>query len=113
MQIKGLIGTFDFFIGTRMHSNIFATSMYIPTVAIAYEKKTNGIMKMLNLKEYIVEMDDITPETLTKKIEELINNEYRTIIISNDVASFSEDIIKKYNKDNNVKIIISIDKDIL
>ena len=25
----------------------------------------------------------------------------------------SEDIIKKYNKDNNVKIIISIDKDIL
>lgn len=74
MQIKGLIGTFDFFIGTRMHSNIFATSMYIPTVAIAYEKKTNGIMKMLNLKEYIVEMDDITPETLTKKIEELIKN---------------------------------------
>ena len=52
-------------------------------------------------------------EDSDKKIEELINNEYKTIIISNDVASFSEDIIKKYNKDNNVKIIISIDKDIL
>lgn len=74
MQIKGLIGTFDFFIGTRMHSNIFATSMCIPTVAIAYEKKTNGIMKMLNLEEYIVEMDNITPEMLINKVEKLIKD---------------------------------------
>ena len=74
MQIKELIGTFDFFIGTRMHSNIFATSMCIPTVAIAYEKKTNGIMKMLNLEEYIVEMDNITPEMLINKVEKLIKD---------------------------------------
>ena len=74
MQIKGLIENFDFFIGTRMHSNIFATSMNVPTVAIAYEKKTNGIMKMLNLEEYIIEMDNITSDELTKKLEKLIEN---------------------------------------
>lgn len=52
-------------------------------------------------------------EDSDKKIEELIKNDYKTIIISNDVASFSENIIKKYDKNPNVKIVISIDKDIL
>ena len=52
-------------------------------------------------------------ENTDEKIEELINNDYKTIIISNDVASFSENIIKKYNKNPNIKIVISIDKDIL
>lgn len=31
-------------------------------------------------------------------LKKLINNKYNTIIISNDVASFSEDIIKKYSR---------------
>lgn len=39
VQIKNVIGQLDFFVGTRMHSNIFATSMKIPTLAIAYEKR--------------------------------------------------------------------------
>lgn len=46
-------------------------------------------------------------EETDSKIEELINKKYNTIIISNEVASFSEDIIKKYNKNANIKIIIN------
>lgn len=46
-------------------------------------------------------------ESTDSKIVELINKEYDTIIISNEVASFSEDIIKKYTKVPNVKIIIN------
>lgn len=41
------------------------------------------------------------------KIKELINKEYNTIIVSNEVASFSQDIIKKYSKASNIKIIIN------
>ena len=44
-------------------------------------------------------------------MKELIGKNYDTIILSNEVAGFSEDIIKKYQKDKNVKIVISLDKD--
>ena len=63
VQIKNVIGQLDFFVGTRMHSNIFATSMKIPTLAIAYEKKTNGIMKSVGLENYVEEIDEITRES--------------------------------------------------
>lgn len=75
MQIKTLISNFSFFIGTRMHSNIFATSMMVPTVAIAYEKKTNGIMETVGLEDYIVEIDTITTECLINKIDKCIENQ--------------------------------------
>lgn len=73
-DIKSLIGNFDYFIGTRMHSNIFATSMKIPTLAIAYEKKTNGIMETVDLSKYIVEMDTITENELIEKFNECIES---------------------------------------
>ena len=49
-------------------------------------------------------------EETDKKINELVNKKYNTIVISNEVASFSEDIIKKYNKSQNVNIIIAPSK---
>lgn len=73
-EIKEAIGELDGFIGTRMHSNIFATSKHVPTVAIAYEKKTNGIMHTLELDDYIVEINDITSDELIKKVESMISN---------------------------------------
>lgn len=41
------------------------------------------------------------------KIDELIKQNYNTIVISNELASFSEDIIKKYSKRQNINIIIT------
>ena len=46
-----------------------------------------------------------------KKIEELVKKQYDTIIVSNDVASFSENIIKKYSKNEEINIIISARKE--
>ena len=74
MDIKSLIGCMDYFIGTRMHSNIFATSMKVPTTAIAYEKKTNGIMETVNLANYVVEIDTISENELESKIDKMISN---------------------------------------
>lgn len=48
-----------------------------------------------------------TPEEVDNKMEELINNQYNTIVLSNDVAGFSEDIIKKYKNKKDINIIIS------
>ena len=46
-------------------------------------------------------------EETDKKLQELIDKKYNTIFISNEVASFSQDIIKKYNKSKKVNIIIA------
>lgn len=53
----------------------------------------------------VCKLDDL--ENTDAKIKELINQDYRTIIMTNEVASFSESIIKKYNKTDSVNIIIT------
>ena len=52
----------------------------------------------------IVELDNT--ENIDKKIEELVVKEYKTIIIPNDLASFSQDIINKYANNTNTNIVI-------
>ena len=49
-------------------------------------------------------------EDTDKKLKELVNNSYNTIVISNEVAGFSEDIIKKYKRYENINIIIAPSK---
>ena len=51
------------------------------------------------------------PEQADNKIKELIDKRYDTIIITSEIAGFSEDIIKKYNKDRSISIIIARDKE--
>lgn len=74
LEIKTLIGNLDYFVGTRMHSNIFATSMYIPTLAVAYEKKTNGIMETVGQNKYVEEIDTINSKSMQRKFYDLIKN---------------------------------------
>lgn len=96
VEIKTLIGNMDYFIGTRMHSNIFATSMKVPTVAIAYEKKTNGIMETVGLQDYVVEIDQITPEKLIEKVNKSLKN--RQIIqqkLENKIPELRKEIMSK------------------
>lgn len=96
IDIKSLIANCDYFIGTRMHSNIFATSMQIPTIAIAYEKKTNGIMHTVNLDDYIIEMDKITSELLLKKVKKQEKESaYIKKMLGKRIVEIREEILKK------------------
>ena len=56
----------------------------------------------------IIELSDL--ENVDNTIKDLIKDKYQTIIISNDVAGFSEDIIKKYKTKEDVNIIIAPSK---
>ena len=51
------------------------------------------------------------PENTDQKIEELVQKRYDVIILTVQIAGFSEDIIKKYNNDRNVSIIIARNKE--
>ena len=56
----------------------------------------------------VFELDNL--EQTDNEIKKLIDKNYNTIILSNEVAGFSEDIMTKYNKLKNVNIIIARDK---
>lgn len=69
-ELKYLYSKMDMFVGTRMHSNIFALSNLVPTVAINYEHKTKGIMDMLDLNDFVVDISDIEPKSFIKMIDD-------------------------------------------
>lgn len=99
-EIKSLISNFNYFIGTRMHSNIFATSMKIPTLAIAYEKKTVGIMHTVGLDEYVIDIENIDFNILEEKVKLLAKNS-ETIIkqLNVRIELLREEILEKMNKE--------------
>lgn len=68
-ELKGIIGICDLFVGARMHATIAATSMYVPTVGIAYSHKMYGIIgQMLKQENYIIDIKDLNYDTLMNKI---------------------------------------------
>lgn len=71
---------------------------------IKYEKEKNfPIAKLFGMN--VEEIKE--PEQIDEKIEELKKQKYTTIIIPNELASFSEKIISKYKYDNSLNIIIT------
>ena len=72
---------------------------------IKYEKDINTFKMPERLGFDVFKLQDL--EDTDKKINELVKNQYDTIIISNQVASSSQDIIKKYGKNENINIIIT------
>ena len=57
----------------------------------------------------VVEIDE--PERVDEQMEKLINENYKTIVITNEVAGFSKDIITRYRTKQNINIIIAPNKE--
>ena len=76
---------------------------------IKYYKDKNSFRILENLGLNVEKIQDI--EKTDEKIEDLINHNYKTIIITNEMAGFSQNIIEKYDK-SNVNIIIMKNKNI-
>lgn len=75
-EIRFMIGRCELFVGTRMHSNIFALTAGVPTLAISYLPKTPGIMELAGLGDLVVGMDadlaefiDVSRKLLTRQSE--------------------------------------------
>jgi colanic acid/amylovoran biosynthesis protein len=84
-QLKSMYSILDLFIGTRLHSAIFAMGELVPSICIAYHgTKAQGIFKNYKLEEYVIteydssllvkKIDKIVPELLN--IKSLLNRNY-------------------------------------
>ena len=73
-EYQWVISRCQVFVGSRMHSNILALGVHVPVLAIAYQPKTTGIMKMVGLQDYVVDINVITAESLDERFNRLYEN---------------------------------------
>lgn len=66
------------------------------------DKESFNMLQKLGMDVYEVK----EPEQIDNIIENLKQEKYTSVVIPNDLASFSENIISKYQNDNNFNIVI-------
>ena len=69
--LKSIYGWMELFIGTRMHSNIFALSQGVPIIAIGYLHKTMGIARMVGIEKWVISIQQTQGNVLQEKLAEL------------------------------------------
>lgn len=75
---------------------------------IRFKEDKNSFVFFEKTGMKVYELQDL--EGIDKAISDLIEKNYTTIFLSNEVAGFSQDIIKKYYKNQGVNIIIAPSK---
>jgi len=71
-KIIATYGLMDLFIASRMHSAIFALDAKVPTIALAYQPKSEGTFKLLNLDRFVLPIKTFQSKALKKCITEII-----------------------------------------
>ena len=78
-------------LGMRLHSAIFSLVAGTPSIAIAYwGTKTQGIMSMAGMEQFMFELDKFEANELTETIKE----------ISNQWDSYREAVLKRADELN-------------
>jgi|HigsolmetaAR202D_1030399.scaffolds.fasta_scaffold02532_11 Uncharacterized conserved protein len=62
--MQALIGASAAFLGSRMHSSVFAMQQGVPFVGIGYLPKTHGIMSMFGLGDYVCPIEEVSEDIL-------------------------------------------------
>ena len=79
-QYKNIISKSRFCVAARTHAAIAAYSTNVPTLAVGYSVKSQGIAKDLGLGEYVAEAKNITDDTrLLAAFKSMVNNEEKII----------------------------------
>lgn len=77
-----------------MHSNILAAIQSVPFIGVSYEYKTEGIMKLLEVKEFCIPSEELTETRLTDLLDNLYKFKFAVRKRMNDsigsIKSFEE-----------------------
>lgn len=73
LQLKAIYREMDVFVGTRLHSTIFALSENVPAVCVTYHgTKALGVFNTLGLRDFVV--TDYDSRAICDKIDRLVAN---------------------------------------
>lgn len=81
-DVEKIYSYFDFLVGTRFHSVIFALNVDVPAIAIAYGgNKGKGIMNVLGNDDYSIDIENVSSQSLISMFDNLEVN--RGVYINN------------------------------
>ena len=69
--LKRAYGQTDLFLGSRLHSNIFALTEGVPVVAIAYQPKTHGTLRLLGLEQWVIDIEAARGDAVARLVKQL------------------------------------------
>ncbi len=72
VQLIEFLAGFDAMVSTRLHGGILAACAGVPTLAVAYEYKTQEVWAQLGLSEWALDIGDLRPDMLTDKLDALL-----------------------------------------
>ncbi|PRD44711.1 colanic acid biosynthesis glycosyl transferase [Phyllobacterium phragmitis] len=73
-QLMTLVRDFDFVVATRMHMMIMSLCVGTPVLPIAYEFKTRELAKRIGVSDVLLDIDTITAEEASEKLNAFIGN---------------------------------------
>ena len=80
LEIKAAYKCMDLVIGTRMHTGILAISEFIPAIMIGYQPKTFGVMGVLGLEQYCMDIESINVPELFAVVMKIIEERPNIIL---------------------------------
>lgn len=95
-ELKYIISQTEFFIGSRMHSNLAALTTSTPTVALSYSYKFEGTFNMFNVPECVINAKNIAatdvPDIINKisiLLENRENIKQKLSKVNSNIAEFN------------------------
>ena len=72
-DLTWLYGQMDAFVGSRMHSCIFAITQGVPTIGLAYQPKTLGTYSLLGLSKLAVDIETFSEHWLADQLKDILS----------------------------------------
>ncbi len=95
-EIKGVIGSCDFFVGSRMHSCIAALSQGICTVGVAYSKKFMGVFQSLGCQNLVIDGRTVTTGEAVERVIEAYETRTETAPSIQEAVSRAQRTIRNH-----------------
>lgn len=69
-EMKALIGKCDFFIGSRVEACIAAMSQCIPSIALAYSRRSGAVFGSIGLEGLAIDMETCDEKSIVERLDE-------------------------------------------
>lgn len=92
-DIIDLLARSDLVIATRFHSALFALIAGTPPISIGYQHKSKGILKSLNLEDYLLDMGDLSSGKILGLVEKVLGRQPRLGAQIKDAVDYSREMI--------------------
>lgn len=72
-EFRTLLSQMDMIISSKLHPAIFAASLYVPALAIAYDQKQVGFFNDLGMPDCVITLHELSYKNLSSKIDWMWN----------------------------------------